>query len=68
MKQMMAEKPMRIQFHLHLLACGLLAAAVVRPLPFSTLAGVALALSALLLWVNLLSATRRYVRHGGRLC
>lgn len=68
MKQMMAESPMRIQFHLHLLACGLLAAAVFRPLPFATLAGVALAFSALLLWVNLLSATRRYVRHGGRLC
>lgn len=73
MKQMMAEKAMRIQFRFHLLACGLLAAAILRPppffvLPFSTLAGVALALSALLLWVNLLSATRRYVRHGGRLC
>jgi hypothetical protein len=30
-------------------------------------AGGVLALAALLLWLNLLSAMRRYVRHGGRL-
>jgi hypothetical protein len=29
-------------------------------------AGIVLALSALLLWVNLLSAVRRFSRHGGR--
>jgi hypothetical protein len=56
---------MRIQFRLHLLACGLFAAAAFSPLPLSSLAGAALALSSLLLWVNLLSATRRYARHGG---
>jgi hypothetical protein len=65
MKQMIAEKAMRIQFRLHLLACGLFAAAAFSPLPLSSLAGAAMALSSLLLWVNLLSATRRYARHGG---
>ncbi|MCL5059902.1 MAG: hypothetical protein M1449_04940 [Candidatus Thermoplasmatota archaeon] len=66
MKQMIAERWMRWQFRLHLAACALLVAAVLWP-RWVLAAGSALALSALLLWLNLLSATRRFGRHGGRL-
>jgi len=66
MKQMIAERWMRWQFRVHFAACLLLVAAVRWPqLTFAT--GSVLALSASLLWLNLLSATRRYVHHGGRL-
>jgi hypothetical protein len=67
MKQMIAEKGMRLQFRLHLAACLLLVAAVIKPGLFAVPAGAAMALSALLLWANLLSAAWRFVRHGGRL-
>ena len=66
MKDMIAERWMRRQFRVHLTACALLAAAVLLPQLALAAAG-ALALSALLLWVNLLSAARRFGRHGGRL-
>lgn len=66
MKDMIAERWMRRQFRVHLAACALLAAAVLLPQLALAAAG-ALALSALLLWVNLLSAARRFGRHGGRL-
>ncbi len=66
MKQMILERGMRMQFYLHLAACGLFAAAVIHPRWFAVPAGAALASSALLLWANLLSAARRYARHGGR--
>jgi len=66
MKEMIAERWTRWQFRLHLAACALLVAATWRPeLAFA--AGSVLALSALLLWANLIAATRRYVRYGGRL-
>lgn len=66
MKQMIAERWMRLQFRLHLAACLLLAASAFRPASFALAAGVVLALSALLLWINLLAVARRYARHGGR--
>jgi hypothetical protein len=65
MKDMIATLWMRWQFRVHLAACTLLAAALWRP-QLATTAGLALALSALLLGFNLLSATRRFSRHGGR--
>lgn len=66
MKQMIAESGMRMQYRLHLAACLLLAASAFRPATFSMMAGVALALSAMLLWANLFAAVWRYLRHGGR--
>jgi hypothetical protein len=65
MKEMIAQRWMRWQFRLHLAACGLLAAAVGWP-PLTLAAGGTLALSALLLWLNLLAVARRFYRHGGR--
>jgi hypothetical protein len=65
MKEMIPERWMRTQLHLHLAACVLLAAATIRPQMFALPAGAAMGLSALLLWANLLSAVRSYARHGG---
>jgi hypothetical protein len=65
MKDMIGEREMRGQFRLHLAACALLAGTLFWP-RLAPAAGSALALSALLLSVNLLSAVRRFVRHGGR--
>jgi len=65
MKEMIAERWTRWQFRLHLTACTLLAAAVWWP-QLTWAAGGTLALSALLLWLNLLAAARRYSLHGGR--
>jgi hypothetical protein len=65
MKEMIAERWTRWQFRLHLAACVLLAGAVLWP-QLAVAAGSVLALSALLLWVNLLAAVRRFSRHGGR--
>ncbi len=64
MKDMIAERWMRRQFRLHLAACALLAAVPFWP-QLGVAAGSVLALSALLLWINLLSALRRFTRHGG---
>jgi hypothetical protein len=66
MKQMIDERWMRMQFYLHLAACLLLVAAVFSTTAFAMAAGVFLALSALLLWINLFAVARRYARHGGR--
>jgi hypothetical protein len=65
MKEMIAERWMRGQFRLHLAACALLVAATLWP-QLAIAAGLSLALSALLLWTNLLSAVRRFSSHGGR--
>jgi hypothetical protein len=65
MKDMIGQNWMRWQLRLHFAACVLLAAATRWP-QLAGVAGMLLALSALLLWVNLLSAVRRFVRHGGR--
>lgn len=65
MKDMIAERWMRGQFRLHFMACALLVAVPFWP-RLGIAAGSALALSALLLWVNLLSALRRFSAHGGR--
>jgi hypothetical protein len=65
MKEMIAERWMRWQLRLHLAACTLLVAAIAQP-QLAMVAGGVLTLSALLLWVNLLSATRRFSSHGGR--
>jgi hypothetical protein len=65
MKDMIAAAWMRWQFRLHLAACVLLAGATWWP-QLAIAAGIALALSALLLWANLLAAVRRFVSHGGR--
>ncbi len=65
MKDMIAEPWLRRQFRLHLAACALLAGAVLWP-QAALAAGSVLALSALLLGINLLSAVRRFAAHGGR--
>jgi hypothetical protein len=65
MKNMIAERWMRMQFRLHLVACILLIASVWW-LPLAATAGAVLALSAGLLWLNLLSAVRRFSGYGGR--
>jgi hypothetical protein len=67
MKQILNEKMVRGQFRLHLAACLLLALSTVWPRLLHIPAGIALALSSVLLLANLLSAVRRYLRHGGRL-
>ncbi len=64
MKDMIAERRMRGQFRLHLVACVLLVAVPFWP-QLGIAAGSVLAMSALLLWINLLSAVRRFKRHGG---
>ena len=65
MTDMIAKRWMRGQFRLHLAACALLVAVPFWP-QLGVAAGSALGVSALLLWINLLSALRRFVRHGGR--
>lgn len=65
MKEMIAERWMRMQFRLHLAACMLLAFATAWP-ALARPAGAMLGISALLLWLNLLSAARCFSRHGGR--
>ncbi|MDO9220390.1 MAG: hypothetical protein Q7T90_05120 [Thiobacillus sp.] len=65
MKSMISERWTRMQFRLHTLTCLLLLATVWWP-QLAVASGSALALSALLLWVNLLSAARRFSSHGGR--
>jgi hypothetical protein len=65
MRDMIAGRWARLQFRLHLGAIALLVMATVRP-QLAWAAGSVLALSALLLGGNLLSATRRFVQHGGR--
>jgi hypothetical protein len=64
MKEMIAEPWMRWQFRLHLGACATLAVSTALP-RLAIAAGCLLALSALLLWVNLLAAVRRISIHGG---
>jgi len=65
MKDMIAGRWMRMQFQLHLFVCVLLIASVLWP-PLAAAAGGVLALSAVLLWINLLSAARRFSGYGGR--
>ena len=65
MKDMIAERSTRAQFRMHLGACALLVAGLFWP-QLVRVAGMMLALSASLLWINLLSAARRFSRHGGR--
>ena len=65
MKSMIPERWTRLQLRLHVLACLLLIAAVWWP-RLAVVPGSVLALSALLLWVNLISAARRFSSHGGR--
>lgn len=66
MKNMIVERRTRWQFRLHLAAVGLLVVSLFWP-PLTGAGGLVLALSALLLGFNLLSAVRRFSRHGGRL-
>jgi len=65
MKDMIATRWMRMQFRLHLFVCVLLIASVLWS-PLAAAAGGVLALSAVLLWINLLSAARRFSGYGGR--
>ncbi|MDP1924125.1 MAG: hypothetical protein Q8K57_05010 [Thiobacillus sp.] len=65
MKSMIPERWSRMQFRLHVPTCLLLIATVWWP-QLAVASGSVLALSALLLWVNLLSAARRFSSHGGR--
>lgn len=65
MKEMIDDGGMRWQFRLHLLACLLFVAAIEWP-QVGVLAGSGLGMSGLLLAANLLSAARRFSRHGGR--
>jgi len=64
MKDMIAERWMRGQFRLHLIACVLLVGVPFLP-QLGIAAGGVLAVSAVLLWVNLWSGVRRFTRHGG---
>jgi len=64
MKDMIAERWLRGQFRLHLVACALLLVVPFWP-QLGMAAGSVLAVSAVVLWVNLLSALRRFFRHGG---
>jgi len=64
MKDMIAEGRTRWQFRFHLAACGLLTGGLFWP-SLAHAGGLMLALSALLLEINLLSAVRRFFRHGG---
>ena len=66
MKEMIAERGKRGQFRMHVFACVLLVAAVFNPPALALPAGITLGLSALFLWVNLLSAAWRFIRQGGR--
>jgi hypothetical protein len=61
---MIAERWLRGQFRLQLVACVLLVGAPFWP-QLGIAAGGVLAVSALLLWGNLLSALRRFARHVG---
>lgn len=65
MKDMIAERWTRGQFGAHAAACGLLVGGLFWS-PLIPAGGLALAVSALLLGFNLLSALRRYSLHGGR--
>jgi hypothetical protein len=65
MKDMIAERWKRWQFRLHFVACLLLVGAVFWQ-PLMIVAGGVLALSALLMGINLLSATQRFARYSGR--
>jgi hypothetical protein len=65
MRDMIAGRWSRVQFGLHLSATVLLVVATIWP-QLAWVAGSVLALSALLLGWNLLSAMRRFVQHGGR--
>ena len=67
MKEMIPQRLLRAQFRAHLGACVLLAAATIWPGTLAMPAAIALGLSALLLEASLLSALRRFLRHGGRL-
>ena len=64
MRDMIGEGRARRQFRVHLGACALLVAGLLWP-PLIRAGGILLALSAMLLWINLLSATRQFSRHGG---
>ena len=64
MKDMIAEGRTRWQFRFHLAACGLLTVGLFWP-SLAHAGGLMLALSALLLEINLLSAVRRFFRHSG---
>ncbi len=66
MRTMLAERPVRWQFRLHLAACILLVASLAWA-PLVVFAGGALALSAGLLWLNLYRVTRLFLTHGGHL-
>lgn len=65
MKDMITARAMRWQFNLHLAACALLVAAIRWPVAAQVAGGV-WALAALLLWINLFSAVRRFAACGGR--
>jgi hypothetical protein len=66
MKEMIPERVKRWQLRSHLGALSLLVAASFWPAPLAIPAGVMLAFSALLLEINLISAVRGFLRHGGR--
>ncbi|NWG40033.1 MAG: hypothetical protein HXY27_08755 [Hydrogenophilaceae bacterium] len=67
MKQMITERKMRLQFRVHLAALLLLVAAVAWPNVLHIHAGIAVALSSLLLLSNMFAALRLYLKHGGRM-
>jgi len=66
MKDMIAERWQRRQFRLHLIACVLLIGVPFWP-QLGIAAGSVLAGSAVVLWVNLWSAVRRFAGHGGEI-
>ncbi len=65
MKDMIAPQRQRLQWRLHLATCALFVVAVFWPIVAPAAGGV-LALSTVILWLNLLGAVRRFRTHGGR--
>ncbi len=62
MKELLPDAPAKRQLYAHLLSLALLLAAILWPTLFTRPAGIAFGLSCLLLWLNLLNATRRYTQ------
>ena len=67
MKRMITERWMRFRFRLHLAVCMLVLATALCRAAFTVAAGLALALSTILLWVNLFAVVRQDTRHGDRI-
>jgi hypothetical protein len=66
MKKILGDAPQHVHLALHAAAVALLVLAVAWPEPLARVAGLALALSALMLFRNLIVAARRYRTDAGQ--